>query len=68
MKKLLFLFVLITAINVSSQESVLLRVNYKKGDVLDVKMEHGTITEAIYIRFNPKKRDALKTSLYYYTQ
>jgi|TARA_B110000503_G_scaffold51782_1_gene83478 hypothetical protein len=39
MKKLLFLFVLITAINVSSQESVLLRVNYKKGDVLDVKME-----------------------------
>ena len=39
MKKLLFLFVLVTAINVTSQESVLLRANYKKGDVLEVKME-----------------------------
>ena len=39
MKKLLFLFVLVTAINATSQESVLLRANYKKGDVLEVKME-----------------------------
>jgi hypothetical protein len=39
MKKLLFLFLLVTAINVTSQESVLLRANYKKGDVLEVKME-----------------------------
>ena len=30
---------LVTAINVTSQESVLLRANYKKGDVLEVKME-----------------------------
>ena len=39
MKKLLFLFVLVTALSVTSQESVLLRANYKKGDVLEVKME-----------------------------
>lgn len=39
MKKLLFLFVLVTTINATSQESVLLRANYKKGDVLEVKME-----------------------------
>ena len=39
MKKLLFLFLLVTAINATSQESVLLRANYKKGDVLEVKME-----------------------------
>jgi hypothetical protein len=31
--------VLVTAINATSQESVLLRANYKKGDVLEVKME-----------------------------
>ncbi|WP_392348108.1 DUF6263 family protein [uncultured Polaribacter sp.] len=39
MKKLLFLFVLVTTINATSQEYVLLRANYKKGDVLEVKME-----------------------------
>ena len=39
MKKLLFLFVLVTALSLTSQESVLLRANYKKGDVLEVKME-----------------------------
>jgi hypothetical protein len=39
MKKLLFLFVLAVTINVTSQESVLLRANYKKGDVLEVKLE-----------------------------
>ena len=39
MKKLLFFFVLVTAINATSQESVLLRANYKKGDVLTVKLE-----------------------------
>jgi len=36
---LLFLFVLVTTINATSQEYVLLRANYKKGDVLEVKME-----------------------------
>tara|TARA_R110002049_G_scaffold82223_8_gene209305 strand:+ start:8871 stop:9605 length:735 start_codon:yes stop_codon:yes gene_type:complete len=39
MKKLLFLFVLATTINVSAQESVLLRVNYKKGDAYLVKID-----------------------------
>ena len=39
MKKLLFLFLLVTTINATSQEYVLLRANYKKGDVLEVKME-----------------------------
>jgi hypothetical protein len=39
MKKLLFLFVFATALNLTSQESILLRANYKKGDVLEVKME-----------------------------
>jgi hypothetical protein len=38
MKKLLFLFVLAITLNGTSQESVLLRANYKKGDVLKVKM------------------------------
>ncbi|MDX6747774.1 DUF6263 family protein [Polaribacter sp. PL03] len=39
MKKLLFLFVLATTFNAISQESVLLRANYKKGDVLLVKLD-----------------------------
>jgi hypothetical protein len=39
MKKLIFLFVLATALNGTSQEAVLLRANYEKGDVLEVKME-----------------------------
>ncbi|MFT5959265.1 MAG: hypothetical protein ACI8VJ_001021, partial [Polaribacter sp.] len=38
MKKLLFLFVLATTLNGTSQESVLLRANYNKGDVLEVKL------------------------------
>ncbi|AUC85126.1 hypothetical protein CW731_07390 [Polaribacter sp. ALD11] len=39
MKKLLFLFVLATTLTVTAQESVLLRANYSKGDVLSVKLD-----------------------------
>ncbi|TXD48833.1 DUF6263 family protein [Polaribacter sp. IC073] len=39
MKKLLYLFVLATTFSVTSQESVLLRANYSKGDVLVVKLD-----------------------------
>jgi|TARA_B110000971_G_C20003420_1_gene497953 hypothetical protein len=38
MKKLLFLFVLAITLNATAQESVLLRANYKKGDILEVKL------------------------------
>ena len=47
MKKVLVLFVMALAINVSAQESVLLRLNYTKGDVylMDMKMSQdmGTV-------------------------
>ena len=39
MKKLLILFVMAFAINVAAQESVLLRLNYKKGDSYVMKMK-----------------------------
>ena len=39
MKKLIILFVMALAMNVSAQESVLLRLNYKKGDSYMMKMK-----------------------------
>jgi hypothetical protein len=38
MKKLLFLFLLAINLNSIAKESVLLRANYKKGDVLEVQL------------------------------
>ena len=38
MKKLLLLFIVAIAVNVSAQESVVLRYNYQKGDTFQIKM------------------------------
>jgi len=38
MKKLLLLFITATAINISAQESVVLRYNYQKGDTYQIKI------------------------------
>lgn len=39
MKKILLLFIVSIALNVSAQESVVLRYNYNKGDVYEIKMK-----------------------------
>lgn len=47
MKKILFLFLLVSTINISAQESVLLKLNYKKGDKYAVKTKQSIDSKAM---------------------
>ncbi len=52
MKKLLILFVMAFAINVAAQESVLLRLNYKKGDTYLMTMKQSVTSSQMDLDMN----------------
>lgn len=52
MKKLVILFVMAFAINVSAQESVVLRLNHKKGDVYSMIMKQSVTTPQMDLDMN----------------